>query len=116
MHIGKEIRKIVEARGIKPLWLAKEINTSRRNIYDIFDRADVNTGMLLKISKAVGFNFLSFYEIQLPSMVQEPTETYKVLESENRLLKEQLELTEKLVESKDKLLKEYKKKQSKAGQ
>lgn len=109
MHIGKEIRKVMEERGIKATWLAQEISTSRRNLYDILEREDINASVLAKISRTLGFNFFALYSEGL-STLAEPEVEYGKLKQENELLKEQLDLTNKLVESKDKLLKAYLKK------
>jgi DNA-binding Xre family transcriptional regulator len=112
MHIGKEIKKIMEQRGIKATWLAQEISTSRRNLYDILEREDINAGVLAKISKKLGHNFFAYYTggEQGVSTLNEPQAEYGKLKHENDLLREQLDLTNRLVESKDKLLKEYLKK------
>lgn len=111
MHIGKEIRKVMDQRGVKPAWLAQQISTSRRNMYDILKRADISTGVLVEISKYLGFNFLSLYNENLP-MAEDNTADYGKLKHENELLREQLDLTNKLIDSKEKLLKEYRKKVS----
>lgn len=94
------------SRGIKPGFLAQEISTSRRNLYDILERSDINAGVLAKISRTLGFNFFDLYTDGLPNV--EPSESdYAKLKQENDLLKEQLDLTNRLVESKEKLLKAY---------
>lgn len=74
LHIGSEIRKVLEKNGTTPDWLAGQINTSRRNIYDILNREEINTGQLFEISKALDFNFFELYQ----TVVEEPNEQYLV--------------------------------------
>lgn len=38
-------------------WFAAAIHCDRRNLYYIFDRPTIDTGMLLRISEALGHNF-----------------------------------------------------------
>lgn len=61
LHIGSEIKRVLDEKGITPDWLAKQISTSRRNVYDIFNRQEVSTTQLAQISKALDFDFFSLY-------------------------------------------------------
>jgi hypothetical protein len=74
LHIGSEIRRVLEKNGTTPDWLATQINTSRRNLYDILNREEINTGQLFEISKALDFNFFELYQAH----VEEPKEEYKI--------------------------------------
>jgi hypothetical protein len=65
MHIGKEIRKVMDEKGVKPTWLAQQINTTRRNMYDMLKRSDLSVSVLAEISKKLDFNFFSLYNDQL---------------------------------------------------
>lgn len=38
-------------------WFAEQIHCDRRNIYYIFERPTIDTGLLLQISKALQHNF-----------------------------------------------------------
>jgi predicted transcriptional regulator len=74
LHIGSEIKRVMEEKGIQPEWLAQKINTSRRNLYDILQRQEISTGQLLEISRALDYDFFQLYQ----SAVCEPNESYKV--------------------------------------
>lgn len=59
MHIGNHIRAILESmpRQYTVSWFATAIHCDRRNVYYIFERPNIDTGLLLRISQALGHNF-----------------------------------------------------------
>ena len=61
IHIGKEIEKIYESSGMKLSEFAKRINTSTRNVYSIFERPEIKTDQLFKISKVLNHDFFALY-------------------------------------------------------
>lgn len=67
MHIGQIIRKELESQGRSVVWLAQEMSYSRTNIYKIFDRASIDTDVLLRISLVLGVDFFKFYSEELKS-------------------------------------------------
>jgi predicted transcriptional regulator len=71
LHIGEEIKKVLEEKGLKPDWLAKKISTSRRNLYDILKREEIGTNQLLQISKALNYDFFSLYQDESFSTVSD---------------------------------------------
>src|SRR5579859_906108 len=75
IHIGKEIEKIYENSGMKLSEFAKRINTSTRNVYSIFERSEIKTDQLLKISKVLNHDFFALYK-QETVQVEEPREEY----------------------------------------
>ncbi|HTH57500.1 MAG TPA: hypothetical protein VL728_15725 [Cyclobacteriaceae bacterium] len=62
VHIGKEIEKIYESSGMKLSEFAKRINTSTRNVYSIFERPEIKTDQLFKISKVLNHDFFALYK------------------------------------------------------
>lgn len=76
VHIGKEIEKIYQNSGMKLSEFAKRINTSSRNVYSIFERPEIKTDQLAKISEVLRFNFFSLYMTSKNSHVAEPEELY----------------------------------------
>ncbi|MBU3658419.1 MAG: helix-turn-helix transcriptional regulator [Flavobacteriales bacterium] len=84
IHIGQQIKVVLETRGITVTEFAKRINKSRENIYSIFTRKTIDTGLLTKISEVLEFDFFkplskSYGEIE--------TELQQVRE-QNEILKE----------------------------
>jgi hypothetical protein len=74
LHIGKEIEKKYKESGIKLSEFARRLSTSPRNVYTIFERSEIKTDMLQKISEVLDFNFFALY---LPdNLVQEPKTSY----------------------------------------
>jgi hypothetical protein len=61
MHIGKHIKAQFDRqpKSHNVQWLAEQLNCDRRNVYDIFTRASIDTGLLLRISRVLDYNFLS---------------------------------------------------------
>lgn len=61
IHIGEKIKEIFEARGMKISEFANRINTVRQNVYKIFKKNDINTELLLKISRVLEYDFFRHY-------------------------------------------------------
>lgn len=65
LHIGKEIRRIAKQKQVKQIELAEMIITSKQNIYSIYQRKTIDTGILVKICNALNHNFFTYYFEQL---------------------------------------------------
>ncbi len=61
MHIGQLIRKQMEEQGKTVSWLARELSYCRTNIYKIFDKKSIDTGLLLRISVLLHHDFFQDY-------------------------------------------------------
>ncbi len=61
IHIGKIIKKLVKSKGISVTDFADKVNYSRRNLYEIFDKETIDTGLLLKISRILEENLFLRY-------------------------------------------------------
>lgn len=61
IHIGNEIKNVFDKRGFTITEFSKRIKTSRENVYNIFARKTIDTGLLLTISNALEFDFFSLY-------------------------------------------------------
>jgi transcriptional regulator with XRE-family HTH domain len=84
IHIGKQIKAVVEERGFSITEFAKRINKSRENAYSIFSRKTIDTGLLLKISKVLEYDFFK----QFSSDANSQMELIESLKNEINLLKE----------------------------
>jgi hypothetical protein len=71
MHIGQRIKEVLEQQHKPVTWLAKEINCERTNVYNIFARKDINTGLLTKLGVILGHNF--FQELSEEFFKEEKT-------------------------------------------
>ena len=59
--IGKIIEEELRRQERTVTWLSRKIHCDRRNIYDIFSRSFIDTGLLWRISKALNTNFFEYY-------------------------------------------------------
>jgi predicted transcriptional regulator len=98
MHIGEKIKAVYEENGIKITDFAEKLNTVRDNVYKIFNREDISTALLVKISEILEHDFFRYYR------PDEYTESIQIehLRKENKLLQEQLELQKKYIDSLEK--------------
>ncbi|MBQ2858309.1 MAG: helix-turn-helix transcriptional regulator [Bacteroidaceae bacterium] len=56
--IGKVIKNKVEEQGRSIQWLAEKLSCHRSNVYDIFNRENIDVSLLIKISSILKYNFL----------------------------------------------------------
>ena len=61
MHIGEKIRARAKELRVGPTELARRIKTSKQNVYGIFGRSSIDTDLLVKLSKALEFDFFAYY-------------------------------------------------------
>jgi transcriptional regulator with XRE-family HTH domain len=59
--IGQEIKKIVKKRGFTVEELASALNVSKPNIFDIYRRETIDTGLLERLCKVLNHNFFQYY-------------------------------------------------------
>jgi len=57
-HLGKEIKREVERRGIRIASFADQLCYNRANVYNIFKREHMDTELLARISRILHRNFL----------------------------------------------------------
>lgn len=102
VHIGKIIKDLVKHKGIKVTEFADKINSSRRNVYEIFERETIDTGLLTKIGKVLGenlfFQFITDEEIaeykndkvkstEVLSAIKDLKSMVQIISEENKLMK-----------------------------
>jgi hypothetical protein len=102
IEIGQKIKEIFDNRQIKLTDFADELGTVRQNVYRIFKKRHLDTGLLLKISQVLNHNFFQYY-------VADPTEItdekIKILKSEASDYQRQLELSRKEIDYLRKIIK-----------
>lgn len=59
LHIGKRVKEVVRLRKLTVAEFARRIHTSRENVYGIFERASMDSSLLLKISLELNHNFFN---------------------------------------------------------
>ena len=69
LHIGKMIKDVFTQSGMSVSDFAKEIHSSRTNIYDIFSRENIDVQLLIRISEVLDYDFLKvIYEYIHPEV------------------------------------------------
>ncbi len=71
--IGKIIEDELRRQERSVTWLSRKIHCDRRNIYNIFTRAYIDTGLLWRISVALDKDFFAAYSSALSA--EAPTST-----------------------------------------
>lgn len=84
MHIGEKIRTVFRKKGMTVSEFGRRINKSRENVYHIFKRETIDTGLLETISEVLDHDFFQHYT----SLVDEVNR----MKEENQILKEALAL------------------------
>ena len=54
-------------------WLAREIHCTRNNVYKVFNKPSLDSNLILKISKAMNFNFFQYYTAEFLSNMKTRT-------------------------------------------
>lgn len=80
IHIGSKIKGVLQKKGMSVSEFGRRINMSRENVYSIFKRKTIDTGLLLNISKVLEHDFFKYYTSL--------SEDFKKISEENENLKE----------------------------
>lgn len=64
-NIGAQIKHVMKESGVSTQQLAKDIHCHRQNIYKIFDKSDVDTAILRRISYALNHDFFADISAEL---------------------------------------------------
>ena len=57
MHIGEKINEVMTPQRVSVISVAKEIECERTNIYNIFERESINSGLLQKFCQILQYDF-----------------------------------------------------------
>lgn len=61
VHIGEKVQQVFEQKNIKLSDFADQLGTVRQNVYRIFKKRDLDTGLLTKLSLVLEHNFFQYY-------------------------------------------------------
>lgn len=89
IHIGNQIKQLLEEKGLSISEFARRINFSRENVYSIFKRQTLDTGLLQKINKVLDYDFFQYYDAnaKVSTVREDDTVVYKISTSKTKLLK-----------------------------
>ena len=105
VEIGHKIKEVFDHQNMKLTDFADELGTVRQNVYRIFKKRHLDTGLLLKISQVLNHNFFQYYVATPESVDPQETEKLKKLVSESSEYHRQLELAKKEIEYLRKIIK-----------
>ena len=89
-HIGEQIKSVLEKKGLSVTEFAKRINKSRENCYSILSRKTIDTGLLVKISSVLEYDFFDQFSTKSQSntvLIEQMREDIRMLKHYNALLK-----------------------------
>ena len=72
VHIGKEIRKKLKEQRHTVVWFAHQLSCSRTNIYKIFEKPNLDTALLMRISLILDHDFFIHFSNQYAIQRLEP--------------------------------------------
>jgi transcriptional regulator with XRE-family HTH domain len=82
IHIGNEIKKVLDASDVSVSDFARRINKSRGNVYSIISRKSIDTDLLRNISEVLNFDFFLLFSQTFESL----SYRLKTLEKENHMV------------------------------
>ena len=91
-RLEKLNKQVFETKGISVTEFSRRINKSRENMYSIFSRKTIDSGLLLAISRVLEFDFFKLYSKNnyvLQEEVQKLREENQILKDYTALLREQ---------------------------
>lgn len=48
-------------QGKTTVWLAEQLGCHRTNLYNIYEKSTIDTGVLMRISRILNYNFFELY-------------------------------------------------------
>ena len=90
-NMGEQVKLVFQSRGITASEFARRINKTRENIYSIFTRESIDTGLLADISKVLDYDFFK----DLSKSYAELEKELISLQEQNLILKEYNDLLKK---------------------
>jgi len=61
INIGSKIKQVFDKKGMTVSEFGRRINKSRENVYSIFKRKSIDTGLLQTISEILEHDFFQYY-------------------------------------------------------
>lgn len=65
IHVGREIKRVLQEQRRPASWLAQQLSCDRTNIYKIFGKSSIDTHLLMRISKILSYDFFHYLSVNL---------------------------------------------------
>jgi hypothetical protein len=72
VEIGHKIKEVFEEKNMKLTDFADQLGTVRQNVYRIFKKRHLDTGLLVKISQVLDHNFFQYYVPSTDNGIEHP--------------------------------------------
>lgn len=59
VHVGNMIKAVMEEQGRNVSWLAQKLHCHRSNVYKIYEKADLNSDIIFKVSQILQHDFFT---------------------------------------------------------
>lgn len=57
MHLGERIRTVIKQKHMSVVQVSRELSCERTNLYNVFERKDVNTELLQRLCVVLDYDF-----------------------------------------------------------
>ncbi len=104
VEIGHKIKEVFENQNMKLTDFADDLGTVRQNVYRIFKKRHLDTGLLLKISQVLNHNFFQYY-VSAPTEEPSQSPELKKLHEDVLEYQQQLDLARKEIDYLRKIIK-----------
>jgi transcriptional regulator with XRE-family HTH domain len=105
VDIGQKIKEVFDRQNMKLTDFADELGTVRQNVYRIFKKRHLDTGLLLKISQVLNHNFFQYYVSESHTLDAQQSELLLKLSNEAADHQIQLDLAKKEIDYLRKIIK-----------
>lgn len=95
-HIGENIRRIIDNKGIKIIDFADKIGYTREYVHVLLKKKDINTSILKKIAKELHINISELVINEEKTVNNSHTNIYKTNKTEQHLNKNTVEYEERI--------------------
>jgi hypothetical protein len=97
VQIGPKVQEVFESRNMKLSDLADQLGTVRQNVYRIFKKKDLDTGLLIKVSEVLDHNFFHYYQTPDEVAGQPLDKEVAELNSQLDLAKKEIDYLKKII-------------------
>lgn len=94
--IGLKIQAVFESRNIKLSDFADELGTVRQNVYRIFKKKDLDTGLLTKVSEVLNHNFFHYYNTE-PTTNSRADDNLVTLQQQLDLARQEIDYLKRII-------------------
>jgi transcriptional regulator with XRE-family HTH domain len=98
--IGSKIQAIFESKNIRLSDFADDLGTVRQNVYRIFKKRDLDTGLLTKVSEVLNHNFFQYY-VRENSIDNKTDETAASLQQQLELARQEVDYLKRIIQLMD---------------